>query len=129
MSFKFSRRSEKRMIGVDNRLVSIAHNALKISSVDFGVAYLGGFRTAEQQKTIFDAGASKLDGIHGISEHQKGLALDLIPYKDGTFRVNDEDLYYRIAEAMVYSAMLYGQRIRWGGHWQNFRDFAHWELW
>ncbi len=37
------------------------------------------FRTAEQQKALFDAGKTPLDGTNGISKHQSGLAIDVMP--------------------------------------------------
>lgn len=126
--FEFSNRSLQRMNNVDRRIIEISHTALSISTVDFGVAYMGGYRTASDQAILFKAGASKLDGVHGISMHQKGLALDLIPFKDGRFQINDKALYFEIATSMFHAAMMTNNRIVWGGHWRNFKDLAHWEL-
>lgn len=128
MNYKFSKQSIDRMIGVDNKLVTVAKTALSMGYVDFGVAYMGGVRSAIDQRNLYNKGFSKLDGTHGISEHQKGLAIDLIPYYEGKFQLGDINSYYKIAAAMYKSALLNNCRIVWGGDWKNFRDFAHWEL-
>ena len=54
MTFKFSSRSISRMSNVDNRLQEIAHLALQISRVDFGIPAYGGFRSTEEQAKLFD---------------------------------------------------------------------------
>lgn len=77
--FKFGTRSHRRMQGVDPLLTGCAMNALAKSKYDMTIPWMGGVRTPEQQKEIFERGASKCDGVKVLSYHQTGLALDVEP--------------------------------------------------
>ena len=87
--YNFGQRSEERRSTVSMYLQLASGRALKCSPIDFGVPWMGGLRTATDQKGIFDEGHSRCDGYEKISYHQiknddgKGLALDLVPYIPG----------------------------------------------
>lgn len=125
--FKFSARSLKNMEGVDPRLIEVAEAALRVSPVDFGVPSSGGLRTAEQQRVLFERGASRFDGTRKKSKHQSGLALDVYAWQDGHANWGTYPLT-QIATAMLQCASLRGYPLVWGGLWKNFRDMAHFEL-
>ena len=74
MSFKLSQRSLDKMDGVDERLIAVAKLAIQNTSIDFGV--ICGLRTIEEQRELFDKGASKTMA----SKHISGDALDLMAY-------------------------------------------------
>ena len=127
MSFKFSDASINRLNTVDDRLQEIAHLALSISKVDFGIPSNGGLRTAEVQNKLYHGGKSQLDGYKDISRHQSGKALDVYAF------VNGKASWERGHLAMVACAMLQasshlGYKLEWGGHWRNFVDMPHFEL-
>lgn len=79
--FKFSKRSLEKLYGVNPKLITCAHEAIKITSVDFGITC--GLRTAEEQNILYQNGKSKLDGYYKKSRHQSGDAIDILPYLDG----------------------------------------------
>lgn len=123
---KFSENSKRNMDGVNPKLVAIAHRALEISPVDFGIGKDGGFRTLEHQQRLFAEGASMKDGVIHVSKHQLGRALDVAPWVGGP---NNDSLNYAIcASAMLVAAGEVGVKLWWGGLWPNFRDLPHLQL-
>ena len=67
MSFRLSRRSLDTMEGVDERLVAVAKLAIQNTSIDFGV--ICGLRTIEEQRVLFEKGASKtMKSKHMVQE-------------------------------------------------------------
>jgi len=112
MSFKLSNRSLERLEGVDERIVGVAKYAIGITKVDFGIPYLGGLRTMDQQRELFEKGASQTMK----SKHLEGIAIDTVAYVGA--RVSWElNLYDDIADAMKEAAEAVGVKIRWGAAW------------
>jgi len=128
------------MQDVNQRLIDLFNLALSRSPVDFGIAYMGGFRTDEQQNELFKAGVSKCDGYEKKSRHQFGEALDLIPYVGGQYLLPSiyHNKYYFIIFGVIYAASIeLNIPIRFGANWdgdeiwiddQNFDDYPHVEL-
>ena len=127
MSFKFSERSMVRMIGVNPDLVKVAHRALGLSPIDFGIPALGGLRTADEQYKLYQEKASQLDGFQKKSYHQTGNALDVYAYVHG--RASWDELHLTtIAAAMLQAASELGVKLEWGGHWRSFKDMPHFQI-
>lgn len=127
MSFSFSQRSLDNMEGVNPKLIEIAHRAIRISPIDFGIPGDGGLRTEEQQLALHAAGKSQLDGVVRKSYHQTGNALDVFAFKDGRGSWDREHLAI-VAAAMLQSAGQLGYKLEWGGLWTRFIDFPHFQL-
>ena len=83
-------------------LVFAVKDFIKYTPIDFCVLESGGFRTAEQQNGYFKSGNSKCDGYQKISEHQKGLAVDLIPWVNGKPSWKKKDCFYLAGAFMCY---------------------------
>lgn len=116
--FTLSERSLKNLQGVDPRLVKVVKLAIDYATVDFGV--ICGLRTVEEQKRLFEVGASQtLDG-----KHIKGEAVDLMAYIDGrgSWELN---LYDNVADAMKQAAIEVNVPLRWGAAW-NIPDIRLW---
>jgi len=112
MSFKLSSRSLERLEGVDERMVAVAKYAIGITKVDFGIPHLGGLRTMDQQRELFEKGASQTMK----SKHLEGIAIDTVAYVGP--RVSWEiNLYDDIADAMKEAAKDVGVKLRWGAAW------------
>lgn len=124
---RFSTASLNRLATVDKRLQEIAHRALELSPIDFGIPANGGLRTAEEQNILFHHGKSKLDGYNKRSFHQTGKALDVFAYVDGQASWEREHLAM-VACAMLQAANELGYKLTWGGLWQSFVDMPHFEL-
>lgn len=124
--FTLSERSQRHLQGVDPLLVRVVKRALEISKVDFGIPSTGGVRTIEQQRALYEAGKSKLDGVTRKSNHQLGKAVDVFAYVDGKASYDMGDLA-QVATAMFAAAQEVGIKIKWGGHWKSFIDGPHFE--
>jgi peptidoglycan LD-endopeptidase CwlK len=119
MSFKLSKRSLDKLIGVDERMVRVVKAAIALSKVDFAV--VDGLRTPEKQLEYFNKGASHIK-VGGT--HVQGLAVDLMAFvgSRGSWELN---LYDEIADAMKQAAIDVGVGVRWGAAW-NVPDIRKW---
>lgn len=116
--FTLSERSLNNLQGIDPRLAKVVKLAIDYTTVDFGVTC--GLRTVEEQKRLFDAGASQtMDG-----KHLRGQAVDLMAYIEnrGSWELN---LYDNIADAMKQAAIEVNLPLRWGAAW-NIPDIRLW---
>ncbi len=138
--FKYGQESEKRLIGVDPRLVLVARRGLEISKVDWKV--VEGVRSDEQCFINFGKGRSvyecalvgvaakyaapKADKVTWLinplnSKHRKakdgfGKALDLLP---APYDWKDTKPFDLMAEAMLAAAKELGHDVRWGADWDQ----------
>tara|TARA_R110000764_G_scaffold12604_2_gene36866 strand:- start:430 stop:885 length:456 start_codon:yes stop_codon:yes gene_type:complete len=119
MTYKLSQRSLDTMAGVDERLVAVAKLAIQNTSVDFGV--ICGLRTIQEQRVLFDKGASKTMK----SKHIDGNALDLMAYigSRGSWELK---LYDKIGDAIIDAAKEVGVALRWGAAW-HCSDVRTWD--
>ena len=119
-NFRFGSRSLEKLTGADingrkvnepvhEKTRELCDVALSVSTIDFSV--IDGFRTAEQQKALFDKGVTTLNGTTKISYHQTGLAVDVIPVirtnngeKLNPFDVNDDRV--KLAWLELYRAFM-----------------------
>jgi peptidoglycan L-alanyl-D-glutamate endopeptidase CwlK len=134
MNFRFSKLSEYRLQKVDPVMVKLARLMIKRTPVDFGIAWLGGFRTAEEQNGRFKEGFSSKDGYVKRSKHQDGLALDFLPYINGRPVPKNQKHYLIIIGVAFACADELGIKIRSGSNWdmdgefitdQEFDDYPH----
>ena len=112
MSFKLSSRSLKKLEGVDEGLVNVVSEAIKLTTVDFGVTY--GLRTLEQQKELYEAGRSQTMK----SKHLDGRAVDVVAYfgSDISWELN---IYDDICDAFAEAARRVSIPIKWGAAWSE----------
>ena len=119
--FRFSRRSEKNLEGVNPQLVAVARRALELTEVDFGVTE--GLRSKYRQKQLVAAGKSQTMN----SRHLTGDAVDVVAYVNG--QVSWEwPLYEAIARAFYQAADELNTPIVWGGSWTTLKDGPHFQL-
>ncbi|AHG18307.1 peptidase M15 [Chania multitudinisentens RB-25] len=113
-NFKFSKRSEDNLKGVNPNLVKVVRCALELSAVDFIV--IEGRRTEERQKQLVAAGASKTMA----SRHITGHAVDLLPVGADW---NDYKCWLPVLDAMQKAGKELGVKLRFGITWTaNPRD-------
>ena len=112
MAFKLSSRSLKKLEGVDEGLVNVVSEAIKLTTVDFGVTY--GLRTLEQQKELYEAGRSQTMK----SKHLDGRAVDVVAYfgSDISWELN---IYDDICDAFAEAARRVSIPIKWGAAWSE----------
>lgn len=127
MTWHFGANSLKHQEGVDPRLIQIAHRALELSSVDFGIPETGGLRSEAVQQHLYRRGKSQADGVHRRSKHQDGIAIDFFAYEGG-HATWDRAAMTSIAAAFLQAASELKVSVQWGGHWKTFHDLPHIEL-
>jgi hypothetical protein len=112
MSFKLSARSLSKLEGVEESLVAVVKDAIKLTKVDFGVTY--GLRTLEEQKKLYESGRSQTMK----SKHLDGRAVDLVAYfgSDISWELN---VYDDICDAMAEAARRNNVAIKWGAAWSE----------
>lgn len=133
--FILSERSLKRLEGVEEDLVKVVRLAIKRTPVDFGVAWLGGFRTPEEQNQLFKDGYSQKDGYEKLSKHQFGEAVDLNVFVGSKVVINKE-MSCIVAGVMFACAAELDIILRWGLDWDGngnvldnkFNDMYHFEI-
>ena len=122
--FKLSSRSLEKLEGVNPLLVDTVKEAIKLSSVDFGVIY--GVRSLAEQEKLYKAGRSQtMKSRHLIQEDGTSHAVDLMAY-DGSNPSWDIVMYDDIADAMKAAAKETGAKICWGAAWQ-IKDISTWD--
>ncbi|WP_421731218.1 M15 family metallopeptidase [Brevundimonas sp.] len=121
MSFRLSRRSRDRLIGVHPSLIAVVERAITRTPVDFMITE--GLRTPARQALLVKAGASRTLN----SRHLTGHAVDVAALIEGQVRW-DWPLYPRIAEAFKAAALELKTPLVWGGDWARLRDGPHFEL-
>ena len=135
MTFKLSDRSLQRMKDVNPKLINLALLAIKRTPVDFGIAWMGGLRTSEEQNQLFKDGYSKCDGYLKMSKHQSGDAIDLNVFV-GNKVVDNKEMLCVVAGVMFACASEQNVKLRWGLDWDSdgdirdnvFNDMYHFEL-
>ena len=118
MAFKFSTRSQEKLIGVDSELKEIVSLAITYTKIDFSV--IEGLRTEKRQRALVESGASQTMK----SKHLEGRAVDLMAYVDGRgcWELN---VYDDIADAMKRAAIEIDVAVRWGAAW-TVTDIREW---
>ena len=113
-----------RLQGVNEQLVETVQEAIKLSSVDFGVIY--GVRDLAEQKRLYEAGRSQtMRSKHLLQADGTSHAVDLMAY-DGKNPSWDIVMYDDIADAMKKAALETGAKICWGASW-HIDDITKWD--
>jgi len=114
--WKFGKRSEMKMVGIDKRLEKVTRRALELSPVDFGVTC--GLRTQHEQNQLRAQGKSQIKH----SRHQDGMAVDVVAYINGKVSW-DLKHYVTISDAFAKACKELNVPLRWGGAWtHNLND-------
>ncbi len=135
MNFKLSDRSLERARDVNPKLINLILLAIRRTPIDFGVAWMGGKRTAEEQNQLFKEGYSQCDGYEKLSKHQSGDAIDLNIFV-GSRLVENKEMLCVVAGVMFSCANELGINLRWGLDWNGngdirdnkFNDMYHFEI-
>lgn len=145
--FVFGSGSEEKLKGVHPNLVKVLREAIKESPLDFRITQ--GVRTAAYQNSLYQQGRTKpgkvvtnCDGYKNKSNHQAqkdgfGHAIDIFIcgyMKDGKYVKTDEKEGYSFANLKAVADHIkkisakFGYNVKWGGDWDKFKDYPHFEL-
>ncbi|CAI1685480.1 M15 family metallopeptidase [Serratia fonticola] len=119
--FRFSKRSEKNLMGVHPDLARVVRRALGITAVDFGITE--GVRSMARQRDLLREGKSQTLR----SRHLTGHAVDVVAYL-GREISWDWKYYEQIAEAFKRASVELKIPIEWGGGWKTLKDGPHFQL-
>ena len=138
MSYKLSKVSKERLVGVDPRIVKLIERSLKKSPHDFGIPANGGKRTAQEQNNLFHKRprVTTKDGFKLLSYHQSGKAFDIFVFDEHGACWKCLDKYKEIADVIKQEFKLMqqegvfkeGETLGWGGDWKRFVDLPHFEV-
>ena len=122
---RLSRRSKKRLKGINKLLYKIAVNGVKDCPIDFGIPLTGGLRTADDQNKLYRQKVSKCDGYKRKSYHQTGNAFDIYAYVDG--KASWKHSHYKVISKYLIDFALreYCVQLEWGGNFRNWKDLPH----
>lgn len=138
MTYRFSKRSLDNLSEVHPSLTNIAHEAIEITPIDFGVTC--GLRDRQTQYDLYKKKKSKLNGIPrghrasinhngevliiegtGTSRHQRqasgySQAIDIVPYINGkiSWKIND---FIPVLELFKTIADQQEIKLRFGAGW------------
>jgi peptidoglycan L-alanyl-D-glutamate endopeptidase CwlK len=121
---KFGKRSRRELETCNPILTTIAYSALSASIIDFTV--LCGHREEEEQNKAFERGVTLVKWPNSKHNSLPSLAVDVIPYPLKSWEDLEEFAY--MAGIIIATAKHLDIKIRWGGHFKNFKDMPHFEL-
>jgi len=111
--FKLSKTSLSRLKGVNEELVSVVKRAIAITPIDFGIPWMGGLRTIEDQREL----VKKKVSFTMKSKHIEGNAFDVVAYV-GPRPSWELALYDDLADTIIKAAKEVGMsQLKWGGAW------------
>ena len=121
-------------------IIKVMQEAIK--HYDFTVVY--GTRSVEEQQKLYKVGrklvkgvwttvgktVTNLDGVNKKSKHNysPSLAIDIAPWVDGDIPWNDIAEFKKMAQIVKNAAVTVGVNLTWGGDWEKFRDYPHFEI-
>lgn len=113
--FEFGDTSLRRLKYVDDRLIELLNTAIKVSTIDMTIPWMGGKRSAEEQNKLFKDGVSRCDGYDKKSYHQSGLAVDVAPFVNGKQGEQNNDAFFSVSTVQAaYNAIFDGLRTDLG---------------
>ena len=92
---------------------------------------VSGLRTAAEQNALYAQGRTAPGHIvtnarAGLSMHNYGLAVDVVPYLTGQDGAVNWSIHTPQYQAMV--AALTAQGLIWGGSWKTLADYDHFQM-
>ena len=118
----FGTRSKQHLNTCEVELQDVLNEAIKY----FDFSIIDGHRDMETQNKYFNDGVSKVRWPNSKHNSYPSRAFDVVPYPGGF--ENEDGAFYEMATYILAAASKLGVRLRWGGHWTNFKDLAHFEL-
>lgn len=117
----FGKRSKQHLATLEPELRAVMNEAIK--HYDFSI--ICGHRDMEAQNTAFNENKSQVRWPDSNHNSYPSRAVDCTPYP---LDWDDIDEFHVMSTHIFAAAVKLGVRIRWGGHWKNFKDYPHFEL-
>lgn len=94
-----------------------------IKHYDFSVVC--GHRNKDDQTRAHEDGFSTVPWPYSNHNDYPSRAVDVIPYPTGYDDIHE---FYVMATHILAAANKLQIKLKWGGHWKNFKDYPHFEL-
>lgn len=137
--YKFGKRSLSNLSTADEKLQKVFNEVIK----EFDCTVIYGHRTPDEQMELFKKGRERIDGWWTITDKSKVVtnldgsvkkskhnfypskAVDVVPYP---IDWNNIERFKALAEVVKRKAKELGIAIEWGGDWNTFKDYPHWQI-
>lgn len=117
----FSEKSLQRLGECHEDLQRVLRMAVEV--MDFKV--LQGHRGEAEQNKAFAEGKSKLQWPNSKHNQLPAQAVDVAPYP---IDWEDRRRFHELAGVIKGIAHALGVQVKWGGNWERFKDYPHFEL-
>ena len=117
----FSQRSKDKLAECHEDLQTLMNAVI----VETDIIILCGHRGEQEQNEAYRTGKSKLMWPNGKHNKLPALAVDVAPYP---IDWNNIERFKELAVIIKRIAGELGINVKWGGDWQSFKDYPHWEL-
>lgn len=84
-----------------------------------------GYRGKEAQEKAFNNGFSKAHFGQSPHNYEPALAVDILPYPQ---LYSSNSKFRELAGFIKITAIDLGIAVDWGGDWNSFKDYPHWQL-
>ena len=119
----FSRVSKVRLLTCDERLQALFNEVIR----ERDCMIVCGFRNEVEQNKAFEMGFSRKRWPEGAHNRLPSLAVDVLPapYKWDDIEAFKE--FGAFVKGVAFEKRLI-KGLKWGGDWEAFRDWPHWEV-
>ncbi|WPU96282.1 M15 family metallopeptidase [Mucilaginibacter sabulilitoris] len=119
--FDIITKNNEAMVGLQPEVAQLAKKLIaQAKDAGINTVITSGYRSPALQDSLYKAGLTKLKGAY--SSHSKGLAFDLVPYRDGKIVWDDTEDLKKLGEMGVKLG------LTWGGNYNFMKDLFHFEL-
>lgn len=122
----FSSSSRFKLYSCDKKLQDLFNEVIKIHDC----IILCGHRGKIDQDEAFNRGNSKLKYPKSKHNSDPSMAVDVAPYHDDEPHIHWNDLkdFEQFASNVKEIAKNLNINVKWGGDWESFKDYPHWEI-
>jgi peptidoglycan L-alanyl-D-glutamate endopeptidase CwlK len=133
----FGAESLKKLSTCDKDIQTVMNEAIK--HYDFTILY--GTRTVEEQFALYQQGRKLVDGVwtkvgatvtnldgkikKSNHNYTPSRAIDIAPYP---IDWNDTKRFVELSKVVKEAMKTVGIDLQWGGDWERFTDYPHYEL-
>lgn len=119
--YKFSSKSKDALSTCHPDIIKVCERVIQ----DYDFSVIEGYRDRERQDKMVAEGFSQLYWPGSYHNKWPSRAVDIIPYPTG-YDVIEE--FFVLATHVYKVCLELDVKLEWGGHWESFKDYPHWQL-
>ena len=120
---KFSNKSKNLLNGAHTLLQELFNKAIESPPFDFSI--LSTYRNATEQNKLFYANKSQLKYPNSYHNKKPSWAIDIVPLPVDWKNI---ERFLVLSYHIKIQAYLLKVDLQWGGDWQIFKDYGHYQL-